>query len=165
MFTGIRLIWSISCTLHCFFYMLSSAWQSFANLLRAVVCRQALCKDANYQPLLGLISLPLLDLSVQEEGARDLGYGSKHQGHMRTRKQHFLQSKLDLTNKLWFDICSQTFVENKYLVWSDKHKVNCGLSHLWNSEVNFWSNIQAGLGPNLFSFKKSLKTDLPDKAR
>lgn len=78
--------------------------------------RQALCKDSNYQPLLGLIRLPLLDVWEREEGAGERGYGSEHPGHIRARKHRLLQSKLDLTNKLWFDICSQTFVENKYSV-------------------------------------------------
>lgn len=57
--------------------MLSSAWQSFANLLRAVVCRQALCKDSNYQPLLGLIRLPLLDVLERGGGVGEMwGYSS-----------------------------------------------------------------------------------------
>lgn len=32
------------------------------------MCRQALCKDSNYQPLLGLIRLPSLDVLAQEGG-------------------------------------------------------------------------------------------------
>ena len=59
-----------------FFSTLSSVWQSLANLLRAVVCRQALCKDSNYQPLLGLIRLLSLDVSVGEEGLAEGEEGS-----------------------------------------------------------------------------------------
>lgn len=32
------------------------------------MCRQALCKDSNYQPLLGLIRLPSLDVLAEEGG-------------------------------------------------------------------------------------------------
>lgn len=76
-------------------------------MLRAVVCRKALCKDSNYQPLLGLIWLPSLDVLAQEGRT---GRGGGEDGlqllditprTLGSKGAVFSQTKLDLTNKLW----------------------------------------------------------------
>lgn len=48
------------------FSTLSNIWQFFNNVLKAAVCRHALCGRCNYQALLRFIRVPTLHEVIQE---------------------------------------------------------------------------------------------------